>query len=112
MLTDLSGSENPDLNYYQGMDDKIRPEDKIVEGLVALGQVAMGLNEYVTERISQKVKSCRCKTQNHETDLKQVIQDEIRAYLGKHNFVTEEELAALRKVVNQLKGARKNKPKQ
>jgi hypothetical protein len=93
------------------MDKKMRPEDKIVEGLVALGQVAMGLNEYVTEKINEKMKPCGCKNQNQDADIKQIIQAEIRAYLGKHNFVTEEELAALRKVVNQIKSARKTKPK-
>lgn len=89
----------------------MRPEDKIVEGLVALGQVAMGLNEYITERINQKMRPCGCKKQHQDADIKQTIQDEIKAYLGKYNFVTEEELAALRKVVNQIKGARKTKPK-
>ena len=89
----------------------MRPEDKIADGLVALGQVAMGLNEYLTEKVNQKMKPCACKKQTSDTDLKQLIQDEIRAYLGKHNFVTEEELAALRRVVNQLKGAKKPNPK-
>jgi hypothetical protein len=40
-----------------------------------------------------------------------MIQDEIKAYMGKHNFVTEEELAALRKVVNQLKNKKSPKSK-
>lgn len=94
------------------MSEKIRPEDKIVDGLLALGNIAMGIQEYVSEKVSERV-SCNCRRgESGGDDLKKIIQEEIRAYLGKHNFVTEEELAALRKVVNQMKNAQKPKKKQ
>ncbi len=93
------------------MSEKTRPEDKIVDGLIALGTIAMGIGEYVSEKISERV-PCNCrKDSGANGDIKKMIQDEIRAYLGKHNFVTEEELAALRKVVNQLKAKQTPKKK-
>jgi hypothetical protein len=93
------------------MSEKIRPEDKIVDGLLALGNIAMGIQEYVSEKVSERV-ACNCRRgESGGEDLKKIIQEEIRAYLGKHNFVTEEELAALRKVVNQLKTTQKPKKK-
>lgn len=96
------------------MSEKIRPEDKIVDGLMALGQIAMGLNEYVAEKVSQRVKPCSSKCcansgSTSDTDIRKIVQEEIRAFLGKYNFVTEEELAALRKVVNGLKSSKKTK---
>lgn len=93
------------------MSEKIRPEDKIVDGMMALGQIAMGLNEYISEKISERVKPCACKKPDNQDDLRRLVQEEIRAFMGKHNFVTEEELAALRKVVNQLKSTKKTRPK-
>lgn len=93
------------------MINKTRPEDKIIDGLMAIGQIAMGLNEYLTEKVSERIKPCSCGNSSRTADVKKLIQDEIRAFMGKHNYVTEEELAALRKVVNQLKSTKKNKPK-
>lgn len=93
------------------MTDKQRPEDKIVDGLMALGQIAMGLNEYISEKVSERIKPCNCGSSTNPAAMKKLIQDEIRAFMGKHNFVTEEELAALRKVVNQMKSTKKTKPK-
>lgn len=93
------------------MNEKMRPEDKIVDGLMALGQIAMGLNEFVTEKVNKKLKPCNCEKKGSAADIRQIVQEEIRAFMGKHNFVTEEELAALRKVVNQMKSTKKSKPK-
>lgn len=93
------------------MEEKMRPEDKIVDGLMALGQIAMGLNEFVSEKVSERLKPCNCAKNSSQSDIRQIIQEEIRAFMGKHNFVTEEELAALRKVVNQMKSTKKSKPK-
>jgi polyhydroxyalkanoate synthesis regulator phasin len=93
------------------MNDKTRPEDKIVDGLLALGQIAMGLQEYVSQRVSEKLPKSCCEGSTNSASLKRMIQDEIKAYMGKHNFVTEEELAALRKVVNQLKNKKSPKSK-
>ncbi|MGA1099655.1 MAG: hypothetical protein ACO3T4_04000 [Candidatus Nanopelagicales bacterium] len=93
------------------MNEKMRPEDKIVDGLMALGQIAMGLNEFVTEKVNEKLKPCSCGKTNSAAEIRQIVQEEIRAFMGKHNFVTEEELAALRKVVNQMKSTKKTKPK-
>jgi polyhydroxyalkanoate synthesis regulator phasin len=93
------------------MNDKTRPEDKIVDGLLALGQIAMGMQEYVSQRVSEKFPKSCCEGNADSSSLKRMIQDEIKAYMGKHNFVTEEELAALRKVVNQLKNKKSPKGK-
>jgi len=91
------------------MSEKIRPEDKIVDGLMALGQIAMGLNEFISEKVSERLRPCSCTNNPTQGELKKLVQDEIRAFMGKHNFVTEEELAALRKVVNQMKTTKKAK---
>ena len=93
------------------MSEKQRPEDKIVDGLMALGQIALGINEYLSEKVSERIKPCNCANSAKSKDIKKLIQDEIRIFMGKHNFVTEEELAALRKVVNQMKSTKKTKPK-
>jgi hypothetical protein len=93
------------------MSDKTRPEDKIVDGLLALGQIAMGLQEYVSQRVTEKMSKSCCENSNDSESIRSLIQDEIKAYMGKHNFVTEEELAALRKVVNQLKVKKSPKSK-
>ncbi|MFM1864698.1 MAG: hypothetical protein RL677_478 [Actinomycetota bacterium] len=93
------------------MNEKMRPEDKIVDGLMALGQIAMGLNEFIAEKVNEKLKPCSCGKKGTSADIRQIVQEEIRAFMGKHNFVTEEELAALRKVVNQIKSTKKTKPK-
>jgi hypothetical protein len=93
------------------MNEKIRPEDKIVDGLMALGQIAMGLQEFVSQRVNEKLSKSCCENSNDSDSIRSLIQEEIKAYMGKHNFVTEEELAALRKVVNQLKAKKSSKTK-